>query len=247
MLDERLRILIIEPHDDDGPAHLARWLRRARRPYTVVSIEANVQVPASAEAWDAIAMLGGPMSVNDGRKPWLKRAQAFMQDAIARGRPIIGHCLGGQMLAKSLGAVVGPSPQPEIGWCDVEATDDPLAAEILGPERRLRVFQWHEEAFALPAGAVRLAGNAACPNQAFAFGPHVGLQFHVEVDDEKLGRWHVEAGQGAAALRQFPNVQDEAAMRADTARCLADSQRLAERLYTRWLALAQANKDLTSR
>ena len=240
-MSERLRILVIQTCDDDGPAWLERWLRKGRIPRVLLNVDAGLQVPESAEAWDAIAMLGGTMSVND-KRPFLRRAEMLMRDAIARGRPIVGHCLGGQMLARALGATVTDNLQPEIGWSRIEAAH-PSAADWFGQGQAWPVFQWHYQTFALPDGAVRLAGNAACANQAFSFGPHLATQFHAEVDAEKLARWHLEAPAEAAERGPQPGVQDEAAMRRDTERWLADSQRVADSIYTRWLALAAARSD----
>jgi GMP synthase-like glutamine amidotransferase len=187
---------------------------------------------------------------------------------VARQVPVIGHCLGGQMLAKALGAEVTRNPQPEIGWSRVElvrsadalalahawfgapdaipppgvtADVDVAAIDAGGPAHdtsALPVYQWHNETFALPPGAKLLAHNAACAHQAFAIGPHLGMQFHIEVDATKLDRWCGEAPAPGSELAAFGTVQTEAPMRADTARLLAKSQRMASHIYSRWLALA---------
>ncbi|MEY8875151.1 MAG: type 1 glutamine amidotransferase, partial [Leptothrix sp. (in: b-proteobacteria)] len=99
------RLLILQPQADDGPATLASWLGARALPFTLCHVQRGDRVPTDAGAWDAIAMLGGAMSVNDDL-PWLHRAHALLRDAVARGVPVIGHCLGGQMLARALGAVV---------------------------------------------------------------------------------------------------------------------------------------------
>lgn len=231
------RVLIVQPLHDDGPSYLATWLQQRGVPYTLCRVEAGDDVPVSAEPWAALAMLGGTMSVND-ELPFLARAEALMRDAIARGRPIIGHCLGGQMLARALGAPTTDNPRPEIGWSHVETTAHPLATEWLGERPLLPVFQWHFQTFGLPEGATLLAGNTHCPHQAFAHGPHLGMQFHIEVDAEKLDRWCREAPADGHPLRRHASVQDEATMRDHTARWLADSQATASRIYGRWLRLA---------
>ncbi|HSI47755.1 MAG TPA: type 1 glutamine amidotransferase [Ideonella sp.] len=233
----RPRLLIVQPMADDGPAYLAHWLQQSGLPFDLASVAAGDEVPASAEPYDAIAMLGGAMSVND-ELPFLHRAEALLRDAVARGRPVLGHCLGGQMLAKALGAPTTDNPVPEFGWTHITPTGTPLAQNWFGRGTPLPVYQWHFQTFALPEGATLLAGNAACPHQAFGFGPHLGMQFHIEVDDEKLNRWCSEAPQDGDPLRQHATVQGEAAMRADTTRFLADSQRMAAHIYARWLALA---------
>ncbi|MEY4748792.1 MAG: hypothetical protein RIQ60_1006 [Pseudomonadota bacterium] len=250
-----MRILILQPQLDDGPAWLASFLGQHGLDYTVCSVGAGDEVPVSAAGIDALAMLGGAMGVNDAL-PWLARAEALLRDAVARGVPVLGHCLGGQMLAKAMGARVSHHHQPEIGWCHIQPRRDgelddrgrALVAAWLGdaasqPAQGLAVYQWHQDSFAIPAGATLLAGNSVCAHQAFACGPHLALQFHVEVDAAKLDQWCREAGQLGPDLCAWPSVQDEATMRADTLRHLANSQRLAARIYTRWLALAQARLD----
>lgn len=110
-----------------------------------------------------------------------------------------------------------------------------------GDDAAPTVFQWHEEAFALPPGALALAGNAACPHQAFAFGRHLAMQFHIELDEEKLRRWATLDTPAFRALQQrhATTVQGGAAMCAALAQWLPRQQALAERIYTRWLGAAR--------
>jgi GMP synthase-like glutamine amidotransferase len=233
-----LRVLIVQPQADDGPAFLATFLQAQGVAFELCSVEAGAAVPQRVTGFDAVAVLGGAMSVNDDL-PFLRRTELLLQNAIARGVPVLGHCLGGQLLAKALGAAVTDNPQPEIGWHRLQRAESPLARAWLGDAAELAVFQWHFQTFALPEGATLLAGNVSCAQQAFAFGPHLGMQFHIEVDAEKLGRWATEMPAPGDALLAHPSVQDAAAMRADTARQLAASQTSAARIYRRWLALAQ--------
>ena len=231
------RVLILQPKADDGPSYLATWLQARGLDFTVCNVEAGDEVPVDAGGFDAIAMLGGSMSANDDL-PFLHRAHALLRDAVARDVPVLGHCLGGQMLARALGAVVTDNPVPEIGWSEITRADHSLARDWLGDAAQLPACQWHFQTFSLPEGATRIAGNAACTNQAFAIGPHLGMQFHIEVDAEKLDRWHSELPPPDSALAAHAGVQDEATMRADTARLLPHSQRIAAGIYSGWLTLA---------
>lgn len=230
-------VLILQPQTQDGPAHLATVLQHWGRPAQVCAVELGDQPPLDAAEFAGVAMLGGTMSVNDPL-PWLARAEALLRSAVAQGVPVLGHCLGGQMLAKALGGVVTDNPVPEIGWSRIQPLPHPLALAWLGDATELPVFQWHSQTFSLPPGAQLLARSAACPHQAFAFGPHLGMQFHIEVDAEKLGRWAADAPQAGDPLLQHASVQDAAHMRAGTQQHLASSQASAERIYRRWLALA---------
>ena len=144
---------------------------------------ADARLP-DPDAVDFLVVLGGPMSVNDeDRLPWLRAEKRFAADAVAAGIPVLGICLGAQLLAHAHGARVYPAPQKEIGW-------HPLRGEPVPPGRfafpeSFEAFHWHGETFDLPSGAVHLARSEACAHQAFWLGPRaVGLQFHLETTPE---------------------------------------------------------------
>lgn len=138
-------------------------------------------------------------------------------------------------MARVLGARVGASPAPEVGWHRIDRIDSPISRQWLGPDATQQVFHWHYEAFDLPTGAQALATSAQCPHQAFAIGHHLGLQFHVEVDASKIELWldHSDA-QYALAQRDFDTVHPCDRIRRETVRFLAPQQRLADRIYRRW-------------
>jgi GMP synthase-like glutamine amidotransferase len=133
---------------------------------------------------DLIIALGGPMSVNDEADlPWLKEEKRFISGAIISGKPLLGICLGAQLIASALGARVYPGRHKEIGWFDIERTSN--NPDLFQFPKTVTVFHWHGETFDLPPGASRLARSAGCENQAFQIGPRVmGLQFHLETTPE---------------------------------------------------------------
>jgi GMP synthase (glutamine-hydrolysing) len=140
--------------------------------------------------YDGLIFMGGPMSVNDGL-PYLEQEMRWIAQAVERRRPVLGVCLGAQLIAKGLGARVYPNAVKEIGWFEIdltgEAAGDPLFA---GAGPRETVFQWHGETFDLPPGARSLASSAACVNQAFCVGSSTyGMQFHLEVTPEMIADW----------------------------------------------------------
>lgn len=149
-------------------------------------------LPASSKGFDLIVSLGGPMSANQEKAyPFLKKERAFLHQALKLGQPVLGICLGAQLMAKSLGSRVYPGPYKEIGWYWLDQTPagraDPLFSRL---DPYFLVFQWHGETFDLPSGTVCLAGNTAYPHQAFRFGPRAyGIQFHLELDLDLLKSW----------------------------------------------------------
>lgn len=141
-----------------------------------------------ADGADAVIVLGGSMHPDqDDEHPWLPAELDLLRRLLADGTPLLGVCLGAQMLARAAGAAVRRAAEPEIGWHEVEviAADDPL----LGPlPRRFDALQWHEYTYDLPAGAVELARSRAS-TQGFRLGSAWAVQFHPEVTEEQVGRW----------------------------------------------------------
>ena len=135
----------------EGPAYFAEWLARRGFASTIVALDEGASVPTGPRAYSGIALMGGPMGVNDAL-PWIESVCALLRAAVAAQIPVLGHCLGGQLLAKALGAPVTRAPVHEIGWIDVEATDTAAQAEWFGGRPRFTTFQWHYDAFGVPAG-----------------------------------------------------------------------------------------------
>ena len=135
---------------------------------------------------DLIIVLGGPMSVNDeGEFPWLIEEKRFIRDAIEDGKPVLGICLGAQLIAKSLGAHVYRNHCKEIGWFPVHGIHRSGSSRIFPFPSTIEVFHWHGETFDLLPDAFLLARSEACQNQAFQIGRKViGLQFHLETTPE---------------------------------------------------------------
>lgn len=228
-------VLILQFMDNDAPAYLGTWLERHRVASELRVATASAGFPDRVDGFSALALLGGEMSVNDDLR-CIRDACRLVEQSLRQNVPLLGHCLGGQLLARVLGARVGPSPKPEVGWHRIDRIDSPLSLAWLGPDAAQQVFQWHYEAFDLPAGAQALASSAQCPFQAFAIGPHLGLQFHVEIDASKIDLWlrHPDA-QYESAQHRFETVQRPNRIRQDTVHLLALQQQLADRIYRRWV------------
>lgn len=228
-------VLVLQNMKGDGPAYLAQWLAREGIAMDLRMALAGDALPADLSGHAALAVLGGEMSANDPL-PELRATERLIALGFETGVPVIGHCLGGQLMARALGARVVASPLPEIGWQAIQMLPGAEREAWFGPEPTQHVMHWHNEAFELPAGAVCLGTNAACAVQAFAYGPHLGMQFHIEVNDEKLGRW--SASRDPAYLRAQQSHPDTVhtgdVIRAGTVAFLQAQQRLADRVYARW-------------
>jgi GMP synthase-like glutamine amidotransferase len=189
------------------------------------------ETPAEAAAeYDGLISMGGPMSANDGL-PGLRREMRAIEAAAARGKPVLGVCLGAQLIARALGARVYRNPVKEIGWFEMSFTGaarrDPLFRNIPGPET---VFHWHGETFDLPPGAELLASSRACHHQAFRAGRTVwGVQFHLEVTPDMIEDW-CRQDANCGDMREIPEPIDA---RAHAGR-LGD---LAATVFDRWCAL----------
>ena len=146
--------------------------------------------PRPAPEYGAVMAFGGSMHPDqDERFPWLEPEAAFLREALERKIPVVGVCLGAQMVARAAGANVGPGPVSEVGWYDVALTDAGARDDVLGVlPARSSAFQWHHYTFDLPQGAVALARSTACL-QAFRLGNAWGIQFHAEVTLPMVEAW----------------------------------------------------------
>jgi GMP synthase (glutamine-hydrolysing) len=185
------------------------------------------------EQADLLIVLGGPIGVYEtDRFPFLLKEVALLERRLAKDRPTLGICLGGQLMAKALGSPVFPGPTKEIGWGRVELTNAGQASS-LSPlaETGAVVLHWHADTFDLPDGAVRLAWNGAYENQAFAYGERaMALQFHVEVDPWRLEEWYVgHAVELSAANVSIPDL------RMATAAVAGQMRVQATRIFNKWL------------
>jgi GMP synthase-like glutamine amidotransferase len=235
-------IAIFQHASNVGPGYFAQWLATHGLPFEVYATYEATPLPATSEAFSGLCFMGGPMSVNDPM-PSIDHELALIRDADARGVPIIGHCLGGQLLAKALGARVARQAVKEIGWSDVAITDAELAARWLGPDapKSVAMFQWHEDAFELPAGARNFMATPYCAHQAYVIErtgyAHLGMQFHCEMTPELVRGWAFDPEWNSALewlARRGEPVQIPAQMvEALEARTTAMNA-WAARLYARW-------------
>ena len=196
--------------------------------------------PRAADVQGAVIM-GGPMAVYDRhRYPFLKRELHFLRNALQEELPVLGVCLGAQLLAHALGAPVTKNSQKEIGWYPLKkepgADGDPLMSAFGQTET---VFQWHGDIFTLPPEAVSLASSPLCAQQAFRYRDNVyGLQFHVEVTEAIIQQWLGEPG-NVEELAGLRGSIDPAAIRHQSPQHLPRLQELARHVASAWCGLVR--------
>jgi GMP synthase-like glutamine amidotransferase len=195
-----MSVLICKNIEIEGPGTIEDYLRMQQIPYKIVELSKGEVIP-NPDNFDILIIMGGPMSVNEAEiYPYIEEEEKLIRDFISKGRKILGICLGAQIMAKALGSRVYPGLEKEIGWYDIEFTEegmrDPLMQKLaIHPEsgdlwRKFKVFHWHGETFDIPQGAVRLAGSELYPNQAFRYGSNAyAFQFHIEVTKEMIHEW----------------------------------------------------------
>lgn len=216
----------------EGPGYFATFLDDHSVPWQLIRIDEGDAVPASTDAFSGFCFMGGPMSVNDDL-PWIPSVLDLIRRAVARDMPVIGHCLGGQLIAKALGGRVSRNATKEIGWGLVEAID-PDNDDWIGDTKSFEAFHWHGETFSIPPGATRLLQSAFCANQAYVIGKTLGMQCHVEMTEAMIRLWNRAWDRENVA--PGPSVQRPEQMYEQLDERIAAMRAVADRLYTRWIA-----------
>jgi len=225
-------VAIFRHSPGEGPGYFATFLEAHSVPWTLIKVDADEAIPATAESFSGLCFMGGPMSVNDNL-PWLPPTFALIRQAVEHGIPVIGHCLGGQLMSKALGGAVTRNPVKELGWGKVSRGDTP-AGDWLGDLESFEAFHWHGETFSIPPEATRILKSDWCNNQAFVLGPHLGMQCHVEMTEAMIRLWNrVWADEKATP---GPSVQRPEQMYERIEERIAAMRVAADRLYTRWIA-----------
>jgi GMP synthase-like glutamine amidotransferase len=221
----------------EGPGHFATFLAENGLQFQLIRLDDNEPVPPSCEGFSGLGFMGGPMSAND-EFPWTQPVLALMREAVDRRVPVIGHCLGGQMLARAMGGRVTRAPVKEIGWVPVTVEDSLAADAWFGEDLDgFPAFQWHEDTFTTPPGAERILTGKTCANQAYVLdGRHLGMQCHVEVTAEMIETWcRIGISDIDDNIGKSPAVQDAATIRNLMPQNLPLLTRTANALYARWI------------
>jgi GMP synthase (glutamine-hydrolysing) len=233
------RILVFQHVAAEPLGTLDPLIRRRGHRIRFVNFEREPDTQPDVDRYRGLVVLGGPMNVDQTEKhPHLTTEIGAIKEALARDIPILGICLGAQLLAAALGANVRPNNVREIGWYPLhptgEAARDPLCRHLA---ERQHVFQWHAYTFDLPPGAVHLASTPTCPNQAFRFGDRAyGLQFHLEADENLIQRWlHVPEYRSEAESAGPAHHLDH--ILSDTHSHALDALSLSERVFGEFIEL----------
>jgi GMP synthase (glutamine-hydrolysing) len=214
-------ILVIKHIGIEGPGTLGTYFRTAGWRLREIELKGNAALPSDPREFGAIFCMGGPMNVyEDAQYPFLKDENRFINNSVDAGVPFIGICLGGQLLAKALGAKISKAPHPEIGWHTVRLTSRAGSDRLFkGLAKEIEVFEWHGDMFDIPRGAALLATGGGC-NQAFRAGQSAyGLQFHVEVTPAIIRSW----------VREYVEQDSRESMENELLSGMADKKELFDR------------------
>ena len=234
---KKLLVLQHVPHELLGT--LNPLLKKSGFRIRYVNFARHPDAQPSLDGYDGIVILGGPMSVNDAHHlPHLTTEIKLIEQALCRNLPVLGICLGAQLIAKTLGAPVYPSQEKEIGWYDVSPTDEAESDPLLTPfQRTEKIFQWHGETFEIPRTGLHLAFSSLCANQAFRYGANVyGFQFHLEVDDPMIHRW-LRVAENKKEIVALGGKIDPERIHLETAQYIARLHQLSERVFGEFIRL----------
>jgi GMP synthase-like glutamine amidotransferase len=228
-------VAIFRHSPTEGPGYLASYLERRGLAWQLIRIDAGEALPDDVGAFSGLVFMGGPMSVNDPL-PWIPPVLELIASAVARGMPVLGHCLGGQLMAKALGGSVTRAPVREIGWGEVQIQDSDAARSWFGAgSGRFLTFHWHGETFTIPPGAQRVLSSPYCENQGFALGPHLALQCHIEMTQDLVQTW-CTVGHREIERSRSPAVQPVDDILADLDARVAALHGVADTVYASWVA-----------
>jgi GMP synthase-like glutamine amidotransferase len=176
------------------------------------------------------------MSANDGL-PWIPQVFDLIRQAVDQSVPVLGHCLGGQLMSKALGGSITQNPVKEIGWGKVNKVDDSLAVDWLGPlPYQFEVFQWHGETFSIPPRAQRLLENSYCTNQAFLLNnKHLALQCHIEMTEAMIKAWCEVGSDEISNAKSSPAVESPSVIQANMSSRVKQLNTIADVIYGRWI------------
>jgi GMP synthase-like glutamine amidotransferase len=226
-------VAIFRHHPLEGPGYLATYLDFRSIPCRLIKVDASEPLPSEAAEFSGLVFMGGPMSVND-HLPWIGPELELIRQAVAENIPVLGHCLGGQLMAKALGGTVSRSRVKQIGWGEVQVAATRAARAWFGALPAFEVFHWHGETFTIPDRSALVLSDDHCKNQAFALDKHLALQCHVEMTEEMVKAW-CSQGADEIAKGSGPAVQSVEAIQTRLRERVSALNRVACLIYEKWI------------
>ncbi len=227
-------VIIFRHIATEGPGYLGDFLNAQNISWQLVKVDEGEPLPASIFAYSGMVLMGGPMSVNDDL-PWILPLLDLIREAHQADIPLLGHCLGGQLISKALCGIVTKNSIKEIGWGEVSVSKNEIAKHWFGNIESFNSFHWHGETFSLPEGAIHLLASPYCENQAYAIGKHLAFQCHIEMTSEMVQSWcevgadEIQNAVSSPAVQQADNMQRDLPLR-----CFF-LNKVAKQVYAQWI------------
>ena len=218
----------------EGPGYLGDFFTAQNITWQLVKVDEGEALPASIVAYGGMVLMGGSMSVNDNL-PWIAPILALIREAISHDIPVLGHCLGGQLMSKALGGVITKNAIKEIGWGEVNVSKNETAKNWFGSIETFNAFHWHGETFSLPQGATHVLASPYCHNQAWSIGKHLALQTHIEITAEMVQKWCEEGADEVLESAASPAVQQAEAMQQELPLHCFFLNKVAKKVYSQWI------------
>lgn len=227
-------IVIFRHAFTEGPGFFGTFLDEKNIPWRLIKIDEGEALPESVLDFSGMVMMGGPMSVNDDL-PWISPLLTLIREAVETDVPVLGHCLGGQLISKALGGVVSKNPVKEIGWGEVAVDGHAEAKRWFGDMKSFNGFHWHGEMFSLPEGATHLLSSAYCQNQAYSIGKHLAFQCHIEMTADMVKSWCEVGADEVIEAAASPGVQQDAEIKRDLEPRVTALNAVARPVYEQWI------------
>ena len=228
-------VLIFLHMNDERPGYIADFLEAKNIPYRVIRSYQDETIPQLDDSMLGLVFMGGVMSANDDI-PWLKEEMRLIQQALDANVPLLGHCLGGQLISKVCGQAITTNPVAEVGWHRCQTKDNAVAKDWLGELDNFQMFHWHYETFSIPEalGATHIFSTPHCANQAYVLGDNVlAMQCHVEMTEVMTMSWINAWKEHLTTSNESEQTYEEIKM--NLPEKVQELNQVAEQLYSRWV------------